>query len=157
MKLIECFDPVTFEFLNEKGYLKINDKTNECYLSLNLFYDKRHSWLEVPLLLLAMMKCPPENFTKYCRINKAKSAIYLDEDVDVGVFYEALMEWPTSDHIKRLKEVYNDCADELVEYFDQHTVENGSLFESIHVKPKYCGEESDILQLKTNDRGSSIH
>ena len=39
MKLIECFDPVTFEFLNEKGYLKINDETNQCYLSLNLFYE----------------------------------------------------------------------------------------------------------------------
>ena len=46
MKLIECFDPVTFEFLNEKGYLKINDETNECYLSLNLFYagnDEMHT------------------------------------------------------------------------------------------------------------------
>jgi hypothetical protein len=157
MKLIECFDPLTFDFLNEKGYLKINEGTNQVHLSLNLYYDKRHSWLEVPMLLLALMQCPPETFTKYCRINKEKSAFYLDEDLDVGVFYEALMDWPNTEHSKRVKAIYEELSEEENDFFSEHEIEDGSLFESIHVKPILVNEESSPLKLKNNERGGSIH
>ncbi len=59
-----------------------------------MFYDKKHSWLEVPIHLLAMMKLLPNDFSKYCYIDREKSRLYLDEDVDVGMFMKACYDWP---------------------------------------------------------------
>ena len=77
-------------FLEKEKYLQIEE--DYVSLHLNLFYDTRHSWLEVPIMLLAVLDCQPEDFTKFSYIDKERSLFYLEEDVDAGLFL-GILEW----------------------------------------------------------------
>ena len=116
------------DFLEKEKFLHIED--DRVRLHLNLFYDTRHSWLEVPIMLLAVLNCQPEDFTKFSYIDKERSLFYLEEDVDAGLF---------------------------LGFLGMHPTEEDSILEWLHVKPKNLGSRSQIRELESNFRGGSIH
>ena len=158
MKFNHTFDPLTFGYLVANNYLEVRD--SQLRLSLNLFYDRKHSWLEVPLLLLAHMNCYPRDFSKFSYIDKEKSLIYLEEDIDVSVFYQRLKEWPTAHSVDLLTGLMEDATGEeqvVFEKLSQYEIEKGNFLKSIYVKPTSHGKESAIRELSKNEKGSSIH
>ena len=158
MKFKHAFDPLTFGYLVAKNYLQVED--NKLRLSLNMFYDRKHSWLEVPLLLLAHMSCYPRDFTKYSYIDKEKDMIYLEEDLDVSVFYERLKDWPTQYNIDKIVDLANDAEEDEMVVFEklaEYEIAEGNFLDSINVTPCSHGKISSIRDLKPNEKGSSIH
>lgn len=129
MKILkDLLDSGVVDFLSEQNYLTIDDE--DVALHLNLFYDKRHSWLEVPIVLLAVLNCRPEDFTKFSYVDKDKSLFYLEEDIDVGLFLGSLASFPDPDN---------------------------NLLESLHVSPRNHGKLSWVRELEKNSNGSLIH
>jgi len=160
MKLKHGLDPLIFACLVEGDHLLINDD-NELSLSLRMYHDNRHSWLEVPLMLLAYLRCGPDSFSKYSYIDIKKGMIYLEEDVDVSVFYELLKSHPTQDTTARISRIYAEAEgefeQEVYQELSQYTIAEGNFLDSIHVSLKNHGEQSAIRDLAPNSKGASIH
>jgi hypothetical protein len=161
MKLKHGLDPLIFACLVEGQHLLINED-NELSLSFRMYHDKRHSWLEVPLVLLAYLRHGPDKFSKYSYIDIKKGMIYLEEDVDVSVFYELLKSHPTHNTTDRISRIYSEATgdvifQEIYEDLSQYTIAEGNFLDSIHVSLKDDGEQSAIRDLAPNSKGASIH
>ena len=84
MKIRDVLDPYSLAFLLEGNYATITEE-QKFLLNLRVFYDNRHSWLEVPTHLVVMLDLSPSDFSQYSRIDSKHRRIYLDQDVDIGV------------------------------------------------------------------------
>ncbi len=129
MKKEKFFSEETRDYLAQQAFINIDDEDNVA-IFLKVFYDQRHSWMQVPLILLAMLGITPDRFTKFSRIDKKNGLIYLEEDLDVGTFLDVLKEVPTPEN---------------------------SFMDILNVRPVSHGEVSEIRDLPHNDKGSSIH
>jgi len=158
MKLEDVLDPLSCAGLVHEGYAGFTEN-NEFFLNLRMFYDKKHSWLEVPIHLLAMMKLLPNDFSKYCYIDREKSRLYLDEDIDVGMFMKACYDWPKNinrgiNMSKAMEFLGDDAIAEWNTIKDCKLV-GESLVDSIQFK---TNSETDFIKdFAKNDKGQSIH
>jgi hypothetical protein len=123
------FTKEILEFLAAESCINIDDDNN-ISIHLRMFYDLRHSWLEVPLLLLALLNCKPEDFTKFSYLDTDHARMYLEEDLDIGVFYERLSKVPS---------------------------EENPLMDVLNVSVASHGKLSSIRELPRNIKGGSVH
>ena len=113
MKIKDLLDPISVHYLTANKYADITED-EKFYIKLRMFYDKRHSWLEVPIQMLLMLGFTPVDFSKFSYPDKEKATFYLEEDLDVSTFYDACATW----HLK------TDWHQDLLEAFMAKDADN---------------------------------
>ena len=106
MKIKDILDPISVHYLTSHNYADINED-DKFYIKLRMYYDKRHSWLEVPIQMLLMLGLSPDDFSKFSYLDTNKARFYLEEDLDVATFYEACSTWHHRTHWH--KELHAAC------------------------------------------------
>jgi len=140
-------DELTFYDLIQQKALVPNEDA-EIQLHLMVFYDKRHSWMRVPLSLIHMLGFKPRDFSRFTRIDKPNNFIYLDEDIDTAIFMNRLQEWPSDKHLATVSS--DDITGQLI-------LEGETLLEALHVRAVSDGEVSKIRDLKRNTEDQPLH
>tara|TARA_R110002012_G_C11582552_1_gene605502 strand:- start:187 stop:663 length:477 start_codon:yes stop_codon:yes gene_type:complete len=158
MKIKDVLDPYSLAFLLEGKYATITDE-NKFLLNLRVFYDNRHSWLEVPTHLVVMLDLSPSDFSQYSRIDSKHRRIYLDEDIDIGVFMERVKEWPKSerrkDTLDAIEEVLGEDEDTGWQTVKDLELAGNDLLDSINIQ---VNKGADFVRnLGNNSQGQSIH
>lgn len=92
MKIKDLLDPISVHYLTTHNYADV-DVADRFYITLRMFYDNHHSWLEVPIQMLLMLGFSPMDFSKFSYVDTKNARFYLEQDVDVATFYERCNDW----------------------------------------------------------------
>ena len=106
-----------------------------------------------------MLALSPSDFSQYSRIDRKHRRIYLDEDVDIGVFMERVKEWPKSerrkDTLDSIEEVLGTDEDTGWQTVKDFELLGEDLLDSIKIQ---VNKGADFVRnLGNNSQGQSIH